>query len=55
MVKRRKKVTFWATGVKKVPVRVRFRTWDGEIVSFKATKATRVRKKVSFYTKKKRK
>ncbi len=49
---RKKKVSFWATKVIKKPVRVRFRTWDGDVVSFKATKAIRVPKKVTFYVKK---
>ena len=53
-MKKKKKVSFWATEVKKVPVRVRFRTYDGEIISFRATKAIRVPKKVTFYAKKKK-
>lgn len=52
---RPKKVSFWATKVKKVPVRVRFRTWDGQYVSFKATKTVRIPKKVTFYPKRRRK
>lgn len=52
---RKKKVSFWATTIKKVPVRVKFKTWEGEIVSFKATKAIRVPKKVVIFVKKKRK
>lgn len=51
---KKKKVTFWATKVKKVPVKVSFRRWDGTRVSFKATKAVRVPKKVSFYSRRKR-
>lgn len=51
---KRKKVSFWATKVVKVPVRVKFRTWDGDVVSFKATKAVRIPKKVTFYKKKRR-
>ena len=46
-----KRVSFWTTQVKKVPVRVSFRRWDGKRVSFKATKAVRVLKKVSFLSK----
>ena len=51
---RQKKVSFWATKVKKVPVRVNFRRWDGTRVSFRATKAVRVPKKVNFYARRKR-
>jgi len=40
-----KRISFWATKVKKVPVRVNFRTSDGEKVSFRATKAIRVPRK----------
>jgi hypothetical protein len=50
-----KQVSFWATKVKKIPVLVTFRTWDGRKVSFKATKAIRVPKKVSFYPKRRTK
>lgn len=50
----KKRVLFWATKVKKVPVRVNFRTWDGRRVSFRATKAIRVPKKVNFYARRKK-
>ena len=45
----RKKVSFWATKVKKVPVRVNFRNKYGERVSFTATKKVPIRKKVRFW------
>ena len=44
-----KKVQFYARKIKKVPVRVKFTTWDGERVSFTATKTVTRRKKVKFY------
>ena len=50
----KKKVSFWATKVEKVPTRVRFTTWDGKRVSFVATKAVAYPKKVSFYKRRKR-
>jgi len=54
MVRRRKRVSFWAN--KKVPkkINVRFRRADGKIVSFKAIKKIPVRKKVSFLAKKRK-
>ena len=49
-----KKVSFWATRIKKIPVRVSFRTSDGRKVSFRATRAIRVPKKVTFYSRRRR-
>jgi len=54
-IKRKKKVSFWATKVVKKPVKVTFHTYDGKRISFWATKAVEKRKKVTFYSKKKRK
>ena len=53
MIKKRK-VNFRATRVKKVPVKVKFRTYDGKVVSFRATKAVKVPRKVTFYAKRKK-
>lgn len=50
----KKKVSFWATKVEKVPTRVTFTTWDGKRVSFVATKAVAYQKRVSFYKRRKR-
>ena len=55
MARRRKKVSFWATKIVKKPVKVAFRTYDGERVAFWATEAVVKDVKVSFYKKKKRK
>jgi len=46
----RKKVSFWATEVIKKPVKVTFRTDDGDKVSFWATRAIRKPIKKTFYT-----
>lgn len=51
---RKKRITFKATKVVKVPVKVTFYTYDGERVSFMATKAVRVSRPVSFQIKRKR-
>ena len=48
------KKVFWATKIERVPTKVKFRTKDGETVSFKATKIERVPTKVVFYTKKRK-
>jgi len=53
MAKRR--VSFLATKVKKIPIRVKFRTSDGKTISFRATKAVKIPKKVRFYARRKRK
>ena len=44
-----KRVSFWATKVKKVPVRVSFRNRYGERVSFTATKKVPESVKVRFW------
>lgn len=46
---RAKKVSFWATKVRKVPVRVNFRNRYGERVSFTATKRVPRSVKVRFW------
>ena len=51
MARRRKKVSFWATKIVKKPVKVAFRTYDGERVAFWATKAVVKDVKVTFYKK----
>jgi len=53
MIKRRR-VSFRATKIVKVPVRVSFRTWDGKRVSFRATKAIRKPTNVSFYARRRK-
>ena len=50
----KKKVSFWATEVKKVPVRVKFTTSYGRKVSFSGTKAVSRDVKVKFNAKKKK-
>ena len=49
----KKKVSFWAKEVVKVPVQIKFRTADGKKVSFSGTKAVSRDVKKTFYTKKK--
>lgn len=49
----KKKVSFWATEVKKVPVRVKFTTADGRKISFTGTKAVSKDVRVKFSAKKK--
>ena len=49
MAKGRKKVSFWATKKVRKPVRVRFRTRNGDVVSFRAKKKVPKRVKVHFY------
>ena len=51
----KKKVSFWVTEIKKVPIKVKFKTKEGETISFDATKIKRIPKKVTFETKRKRK
>lgn len=50
----KKKISFWATENKKLPTEVKFKTKEGETVSFKATKIVPVQKKVTFEVKKKK-
>jgi hypothetical protein len=49
-----RRVSFWATKIKKVPTKVSFRTRSGRRVSFRATKLERVPKKVTFYSRRRR-
>jgi len=49
-----RKVSFRATKIIRVPVKVSFRRFDGRKVSFRATKAIRVPKKVGFFTRRKK-
>ena len=51
----KKKISFWATETKKVPTEVKFKTKEGDTVSFKATKIIPIQKKVSFTITKKKK
>lgn len=51
----KKKVSFWATETKKVPTEVKFKTKDGDTVSFNATKIIPIQKRVSFEVNKKKK
>jgi len=53
MVKR-KKVKFWSTEIKKVPVKVKFKTREGKTISFETTKIKKIPKKVSFYARPKK-
>ena len=50
----KKRVSFWATKKKTVPIKVSFRNRYGEKVSFRATKKVSVPVKVNFYAKKRR-
>ena len=52
---KKEKVSFIATENKKVPTEVKFKTKEGETISFKATKIVPVQKKVSFMVDKKKK
>ena len=49
VLRKKKRVEFWRTEVVKIPVRVKFKTFDGERVDFIATKAVARRRKVKFY------
>ena len=51
---KRKRVSFKATKIIKVPKKVSFRTKDGRKVSFNATRLVRKPKRVSFLARKKR-
>lgn len=51
----KKKIVFLATEIKKVPTKVKFKTKDGDTVSFDATKIKRISKEVSFYVDEKKK
>ena len=55
VIKRRKKVDFFAYKKVTKPVRVKFQTSSGEQISFKAQKAFTKRVKVSFFAKRKKK
>jgi hypothetical protein len=51
---RRRRVHFIGRKIVKVPVRVSFRTYDGERVSFNATKAVVKRRHISFYARRRK-
>lgn len=50
----KKKVSFWANKVEKIPVKIKFKTSDGRSISFTGTKAVSHKEKVKFMAKKKK-